>query len=54
MVTLQTEVREYGYSKIIPKFKSCQKRKAVLLFAEIRRLKKGKMQVGFGQAEVSS
>lgn len=35
------------YSKIIPKFKSCQKRKAMLLFAEIRRLKKrGKCKLG--------
>ena len=52
-MTVQTEVRECGYSKVIPQFKSCQKRKAVLLFAEIGRLKKGKVQVEFGQAEVS-
>lgn len=45
LVTLQTEMKEYEYSKIIPQFLSCEKRKTVSLFVATGRLKKGKVQV---------
>lgn len=41
----------YEYSKKIPQCLSYEKRKTALLFAEVERLKKGEVQVEFGQVK---
>lgn len=41
LLALPAEGREWEHSKMTPQFLSCEKRKIMLLFPEIRKIKEG-------------